>query len=225
MPDFGHHSFPHSIQTVDIGAMHLQIETVQSFDSLLDHYAVTHPSDVDRIPYFAQLWPAAFALARFLANPPSVSTLPSSLAGLSAIELGCGLGLPALTAARLGANVLAVDFHPDNESLFRRNAALNGISSIKYLTADWAGLEDLAPFELVLGSDLLYERRSVGALVAAMTRLCAPGGHILLADPGRDAIQSVANEIESRGFRLWTHVVDDCFVIEFANPFWYSQSQ
>lgn len=216
MSESGQHSFPHSVQTVDLGAINVQIETVKSFDSLLDHYAATHPSDVDRIPYFAQLWPASLALGRFLVNPPNCATPHASLAGIRAIELGCGLGLPALTAARLGADVLAVDFHPDNEPLFKRNARINSLQGIRYLTADWAGLADLPPFDLVLGSDLLYEKRSLDSLMASMTRLCAPGGRILLADPGRDAIQPVTNEMESRGFRPWTHVVDNCFVIEFT---------
>jgi predicted nicotinamide N-methyase len=211
-------TLPRTVQTIDLGAMTLKVETVQSFDALLDRYAKAHPSDVDRIPYFAQLWPAALALARFLVSHPCESTLPPSLAGLRAVELGCGLGLPSLAAAHLGAEVLAVDFHPDNESLFRRNAALNGLKRIRYLTANWANFETPAQFDLVLGSDLLYERRSVGSLIAAMTRLCAPGGRILLADPGRDAIQSATSDIEFRGFRQLTHVTDNCFVIEFVRP-------
>jgi predicted nicotinamide N-methyase len=210
--------FGRNTQTVCLGAMTVRIETVQSFDTLLDHYAEAHPSDVDSIPYFAQLWPAAVALARVLVTPPAVSAAPPSLGGLRAVELGCGLGLPSIVAARLGAKVLAVDFHPANETLFRRNAELNGIADAEYLTADWGALPDLPPFDLVLGSDLLYERRNLDSLVAAAVRLCAPGARILLSDPGRDAVQFFIHSMESRGFRQWTHVVDECFVMEFIRP-------
>lgn len=211
------HGFPRTARTVHLGAMSIQIETVRSFDALLDQYAESDPTAVDRIPYFAQLWPAAIALAKFLVEPPNASP-PKLFSGLRAIELGCGLGLPSIVAARLGATVLAVDFHPDNETLFRRNAAVNNVGDIQYLTADWSALSGVRPFDLVLGSDLLYERRTLNSLVDTMTRLCAPGGTILLSDPGRDAVQPVVAEIESRGFRPWTHVIDECFIVEFSRP-------
>jgi predicted nicotinamide N-methyase len=203
-------------QTVSLGAMTVPIETVQAFDALLDHYAAAHPADVDSIPYFAQLWPAAVALAKFLVAPPAASATRRSLDGVRAVELGCGLGLPSIVAARLGAKVLAVDFHPANEPLFRRNAQLNGVVSAEYLAADWGTLPDLEPFDLVLGSDLLYERRSLDSLLSAVDRICARAGLVLFSDPGRDAVQPFIHSMESRGFRQWTHVVDECFVTEFS---------
>lgn len=217
MSDQGLPQFASSVRTIDLGALSVRLGIVQSFDSLLDHYANTQPSDVDRIPYFAQLWPSAVALAKYITAPPQSSALPRSLAGVRTIELGCGLGLPSIAAALLGADVLAVDFHPDNEAMFRRNAALNGLDNVSYRTTDWAAVSALGTFRLVLGSDLLYEKRSLGSLMDAMSALCAPGGMILLADPGRDAMQPVVSEMETRGFRQWTHVVDECFVVELTH--------
>ena len=53
------------------------------------------------LPYWAELWPSALALARVVARRP--------LTGRRVIELGCGLGLPALAAALAGGRVLATD--------------------------------------------------------------------------------------------------------------------
>ena len=43
------------------------------------------------------------------------------------LELGCGLGLPALAAALRGADVLATDWAEDAIELLQRNAERNGV--------------------------------------------------------------------------------------------------
>jgi len=58
------------------------------------------------LPYWAELWPSAMALARVVARRP--------LTGRRVIELGCGLGLPALAAAAAGGRVLATDWAADS---------------------------------------------------------------------------------------------------------------
>ena len=71
------------------------------------------------LPYWAELWPSGVALARAIARRP--------LTGRRALELGCGLGLPALAAALQGGRVLATDWAPDAIALLERNAARNDV--------------------------------------------------------------------------------------------------
>jgi len=196
---------------VQVGGLEVRLEALKDFEGVLDFYAREHPAEVELIPYYGVLWPSGLALAEHIAGRFR------SLAGVRAVELGCGLGLPSIVAARLGARVLATDFHPGNERLLRRNAELNGLD-IEYLPMRWESPPEGRSFALVLGSDLVYERKSLGALAACAARLCAPGGRIVLSDPGRDNLQEAVSRIEGLGFASSIAVAGDCFIVEMTRP-------
>jgi predicted nicotinamide N-methyase len=144
-----------------------------SADELIDEAAF---DDDEFLPYWAELWPSGVALA------DAVSTL--DVRGARVLELGAGLGLPSLAAAIRGADVLATDWAEDAVDLLRANADRNGIR-LRAERVRWDEPELLlraAPWDLVLGADLLYEERNATALLALLPRL---GGEIVLADPGR----------------------------------------
>ena len=113
------------------------------------------------------------------------------------VELGCGLGLPSIAAARGGAVALATDAAPEALQLVERNAAANGVR-VETAMADWGEpkkLLDRAPFDLALGADVLYERHSVARLLELLPQL-AP--EALIADPGRPAADAFLEEAERR---------------------------
>lgn len=206
---------PQGRHAVTVGDVTLTMETPPDLDALLDQAAANDPQAVDAIPYYAILWPAAHGLARHLWEHRS------EIRCQRVIELGCGLGLPSILAARLGANVLATDFHPETGPWLLRNAALNGVS-LNYQQLDWNSfllpalqLNSLQPNDLILGSDLLYERRHIPALVCAIERLCAPGGHAVIADPGRDNLQLFVSSMEKSGWRHTLHAESDIYLCRF----------
>jgi predicted nicotinamide N-methyase len=140
-------------------------------------------------PYWAVLWRSGLALARELEREPHD--------GLSVVELGCGLGVPSLAAARSGASVLATDSAPEALELVARSARANALR-VETAVVDWAEPGDLvrrAPFDLVLAADVLYERRSVAQLLSLLPRL-APLA--LLADPGRPAAEAFLEQASRR---------------------------
>jgi len=122
------------------------------------------------MPYWAELWPSGLALAR---------ALPPELAGLTVIELGCGLGVPSLVAAARGARVTAIDWAEDAIALLAGNAARNRLD-VQALRADWRRFD--GRFDLALAADVLYEQRNVEPLLDLLPRLA---GETWLADPGR----------------------------------------
>jgi predicted nicotinamide N-methyase len=151
--------------------------------------AVLHPPDPEELiseeafereeflPYWAELWPSAIALSRVAAA--------RELAGVRVIELGCGLGLPSVVAALRGAEVLATDWSEEALGVAALNAERN---RARLETARLAWGDEVPAggrWDLVLGADLLYERRNVEQLLALLPRL-AP--EVLLADPGRPAL-------------------------------------
>jgi predicted nicotinamide N-methyase len=100
------------------------------------------------------------------------------------LELGCGLALPSLAAAMRGAEVLATDWAEDAIELLRRNAERNGLF-LRVARVRWSEPEPLlraAPWDLVLGADLLYEARNAEQLAELLPQL---GRNVLLAEPGR----------------------------------------
>ncbi|MCE3553293.1 methyltransferase domain-containing protein [Pseudonocardia sp. RS11V-5] len=119
-------------------------------------------------PHWAELWPSGLALA---AEP-----VP---AGARVLEIGCGLGLPALAAARAGAEVTAVDLSPTAIDLVRRSAERNGLA-LTARASSWTALR--GEWDLVLAADVLYGHRNVVELREVLPRL-AP--EVWLTDPGR----------------------------------------
>jgi predicted nicotinamide N-methyase len=149
-------------------------------------------------PYWSVLWRSGVALACELDGV--------TLRGLRVVELGCGLAVPSLAAARAGAAVLVTDSCAEALMLAMRNAEANDVR-IETATADWAEPDDLlrrAPFDLVLAADVLYERSSVAPLLSLLPRL-APEAR--LADPGRPAAGAFVEQA-GRRWRVETRVRD-----------------
>ena len=150
-------------------------------------------------PYWAVLWRSGVALARELDGV--------ALRGLRVVELGCGLAVPSLAAARAGATVLATDACAEALTLVARNAHANDVR-IETATVDWAEPDELvrrAPFDLVLAADVLYERTSVALLLSLLPRL---GREAWLADPGRPAAGAFVEQA-GRRWPVETRVRDD----------------
>jgi predicted nicotinamide N-methyase len=147
-------------------------------------------------PYWAVLWRSGVALARELDG--------DALRGLRVVELGCGLAVPSIAAARAGAAVLATDACAEALALVARNARANGVR-VETATVDWADPDELlgrGPFDLVLAADVLYERASVAPLLSLLPRL-AP--EAWLADPGRPAAEAFLEQA-ARRWRVETRV-------------------
>jgi predicted nicotinamide N-methyase len=141
------------------------------------------------VPYSSVLWRSGVALAHELAGAP--------LGGMRVVELGCGLGLPSLVAARAGADVLATDADEEALELLELNARENGLR-VETARIEWEAPEELVargPFDFVFAADVLYERASVAPLLSLLARL---GGEVWLADPGRPAATAFLEHAHTR---------------------------
>jgi predicted nicotinamide N-methyase len=160
-------------EEVDVGGRVLRIARPRDPEQLIDESRF----EVDEyMPYWAQLWPSAVALARQVTQ--------CHLAGRLVVEVGCGLGLPSVAAALGGAHVLATDWAEEAVVACADNARRNGVE-VETLVCSWDQPQPLlarAPFDLVLAADVLYERRNVEPLLALLPRLAR---EVLLAEPGR----------------------------------------
>jgi predicted nicotinamide N-methyase len=169
------------LERVDVGAgAPLWRARPRSFDDVREAEALVAPGRPT--PYWSSAWPSGTVLARAV-------TAAGSLAGRRVVELGCGLGLPSVAAARAGASVLASDVAPEAVVYAAHNLALNGLRG-EAAVADWVAVAELGPFDLVLGADVLYLEANARDLAARLPRMLGPGGEAWVADPGRAGCRS-----------------------------------
>ena len=161
-------------RSISVAGLTLDLMLPPDAEALLDERAF---EDEEFLPYWAELWPSALALAEVLA----------AAAPARVLELGCGLGVPSLVAALGGARVLATDWSPDAVELLPRNAARAG-AEVEVARFAWtADPTPLGRWPLVVGADVLYERRNAPQLLALLPEVVADGGEAWIADPGRAA--------------------------------------
>jgi len=160
-------------QTVELPGGELRVLQPAESAELPDEGGIKWAPLVD---YWSVIWRSGVGLARELAA--------EDLRGRRVIELGCGLGLPSLAAARAGAEVLATDAYPEPLELLDRNAAANGVE-VETAIADWyrpGALADRGPFDLALAADVLYIDQAADAILELLPSLTREA---MVADPGR----------------------------------------
>jgi predicted nicotinamide N-methyase len=177
---------------IDVGDRPVSIWRPPDMESLIDLAAFEAD---ERIPYWADVWESAIVLAEDLAAMDG--------AGKTLLELGCGLGLPSLVAARAGFTVTATDYEETALEGVRYNAERNRIGGLRTLVLDWRNLpDDLGTFDLVVAADVLYETHHPAVLAATILRTLAPSGLGLVADPCRAKAAGFAPAARAAGMAV-----------------------
>lgn len=106
--------------------------------------------------------------------------------GKRILELGCGLALASLVLHRRGADITASDNHPLTPAFLLENLRLNHMPAMKYQTGNWAQAHaDLGEFDLIIGSDVLYDRDQPEQLSQFVSAHSARRVQVLIVDPNR----------------------------------------
>jgi len=142
----------------------------------LVRYSARQPKGTEA-PYWAIVWEASIALAVWIRDHKE------SIQQTRMLELGCGLGLSGLAAADAGAVVIQTDKIPLALRLARENFSRNALHAPGQFCADWLDWTHDETYDLVFGSDLVYEPSVIPSLLPIFRANCRPGGHILLSAP------------------------------------------
>lgn len=156
-------------------------------------------------PLFGLLWPSARALAHWMTHR---AVVPQE----RILEVGCGLALASLVMHRRGEDVTASDRHPLTSRFLSFNTTLNAMLPLPYRHGNWADAED-APvregrsvvegcYDLIMGSDVLYERDDSGHLSRFIARHAQPTAEVLIVDPNRGNRSGFNRRMAAEGFAL-----------------------
>ncbi|MFP5490873.1 MAG: class I SAM-dependent methyltransferase [Bacteriovoracia bacterium] len=176
------------------------METIFDLDEAIEQLCETlgdHPNPFaeDLCPYYGVLWPAAEGLAQYLALNNA------KLKNKKVVEVGCGLAFPSVVARHFEVDILATDFHEDVPNFLKRNERHNSLE-VPYQRFNWRDdVEKLGRFDVVIGSDVLYEPKHPSDVADGFERLLKPGGEVWLADPGRGYLQRFIDEMTLKGFK------------------------
>jgi predicted nicotinamide N-methyase len=154
-------------------------------------------------PLFGLVWPSGLHLAAAMAVRPLV-------VAERILEIGCGLGLASLVVHRRGGDVTASDCHPLAGGFLRENLRLNALPPMPYCHGHWGGQEaltDFGPkvdglFDLIIGSDVLYERDDAGVLSSFIGRHGAPVCEVMIIDPNRGNRSPFHRRMAAMGYAL-----------------------
>lgn len=144
---------------------------------------------------FGQIWPSGQVLAEAMSG--------FDVAGKRILEIGCGLGLSSLVLQHRRADVTASDHHPLAESFLQHNARLNQLPNVTYRDLPWE-IPDarLGRFDLIIGSDVLYERNHATLLSALLQRHAKPRAEVLITDPGRGNSSVFTRALALQGYSV-----------------------
>ncbi len=156
-----------------------------------------HPDVKDeRIPYWAEVWPAAIGLAEH------VIRYSNQLIGKDVLEIGCGLGLPGIVAGCYANQVVMTDYLSEAVSMAEHNWQLNHTHSPLMKTFDWRSCDPSLKASVILASDVAYEQRMFFPLLSALHDLLSDDGVVWLSEPDRHFARVFFDTLDRQGFSV-----------------------
>ena len=197
-------------ETVRVGPLAFQFTRIADPNRVLDQVAAEEdrlekvrgrrlPEDQLHLPYWAELWDSALGIGQWLTADTTRASSP-----LSVLDLGCGMGLTGTVAAAVGHDVLFADLESP-ALLFARLNSLPWRDRIRTRRLDWRTDRLGERFDLILGADILYERKQWDWLEPFWRAHLAPGGAVLLGEPGRQTGDQFIEWIAELGWTLARH--------------------
>ena len=194
---------------LQFGAFTIDLTVINNLDALFEalvNKGSTHPDVVDeRIPYWADLWASAIGLSHYLVDNQHL------VKDKRVLEIGCGLGLPAIVAGKIGAaKVTVTDYLPEALDFARLNWAQNvALENAEFMLLDWrnipAEFKNRTPqykADVLLAADVAYEKRAFEPLLNAFNDLIKPDGKIIIAEPNRFISKDFFENLTQKGFKM-----------------------
>lgn len=182
-------------QTVEFGKIDIHLCTLRDNQEFYDPEGIAEKLGISSAswPIFGVIWPSSLVLAHFMLDYNTESK--------RILEVGCGMALSSLLLNKQSADITATDYHPETHKFLQRNALLNGDKDIAYEQVNWADNNDhLGLFDVIIGSDLLYEDSHIELLANFIQAHSKPHCDVIIIDPGRGRKNKLSTRIMDFGF-------------------------
>lgn len=180
----------------ELGEHQLLIYGVEDSYGLLDRISDEEFLKDEQMPYWAEIWPSSLVLSHYLLEH-------ADLKRKTCIELGAGVGVVSIAAAKAGADALCTDISQEAMDFMQLNALSNQVSiSIEML--DWREIKLPNQYDYVFAADVLYERRNHLPILNAIDKLLKPDGKAIIADPERQIATPFFEMLHENGFERST---------------------
>ncbi|MBM9616658.1 histidine kinase [Desulfobulbus rhabdoformis] len=185
-------------QTVDFGEFDIHIRTLRDKQQYFDPEGAAAKIGISSAawPLFGVVWDSGYFLADIMVDYP--------IRGKRILEVGCGIGLASLVLNHRGADITATDHHPEAQAFLDRNTLLNHDRNISFVRVGWNDnvTQALGCFNLIIGSDLLYEEEQAKMLALFIHRYSELHCNVLIIDPGRGHSAKFKRNMNDLGFRF-----------------------
>jgi predicted nicotinamide N-methyase len=182
-------------QTVEFGKTDIHLCTLRNKQEFHDPEGIAEELGICSAswPMFGIVWPSSLVLAHFIDDYDTGSK--------RILEIGCGMALSSLLLNKQSADITATDYHPEVEKFLQRNELLNEDRAIAFEQVDWADKSDnLGLFDLIIGSDLLYENNHIELLANFIETHSKPSCEVIIVDPGRGRKNKLSSRLLESGF-------------------------
>ena len=187
----------------DFKDTHLKINKVENLDDLVNQVSDDEFNKDERMPYWAELWPSAIGLSRFIIKNPEL------FHKYNVLELGCGLGLTSMVLMQQNpASLLCTDYENDSLVLARKNFQQNNIKLPHFKWLDWRNPQLDKKFERIIASDVLYEERFFQPLIDLFLNYIQRDGYIIIAEPNRKIAIPFFEKLKNYGYQYTIHFED-----------------
>jgi len=179
------------------GGADLQIRSLLDKQQFYDPLGIALDAGISSAtwPLFGLVWPSAQKLADLMQT--------WELKGKRVLEVGCGLGLASLVVHRRQGDITASDCHPLTEIFLKANVLLNDLPPLHYETGNWGRVnKGLGMFDLLIASDVLYERSHPAQLSGFIREHAAEGAEVLIVDPNRGNRSAFHKDMARMGFSV-----------------------
>lgn len=184
-------------QTIEFGQTDIHLCTLRNHQEFHDPFGVAENLGISSAswPLFGVIWPSSLVLAHYLDHYNTSSK--------RILEVGCGMALSSLLLNKQCADISATDHHPEAGKFLLRNTLLNGCKPIVFEQLDWGEMSgNLGQFDLIIGSDLLYEDEHTELLANFIDAHANPSCEVILVDPGRGRKTKLSNKMRSFGYSV-----------------------
>lgn len=182
-------------QTIEFGATDIHVRTLRDRQQFQDKDGIAESMGISSAtwPLFGVIWPSGEILARLMFD--------YEILGKRILEIGCGIGLASLVLNHRLADITATDHHPEVGNFLRENTLLNNDLEIPFVRTGWCDEDNsLGRFDLIIGSDLLYEPEHAEKLSAFIDRHARVRCEVIIVDPGRRQRGRFRKRMAERGY-------------------------